>query len=115
MGPAADGFQAYLDACTGSDFQRIVLIDGPAVLGHGAWGDLVEQHGLGLLRTRLQRAVDDGQIDPLPIHPPRPAPRRSHRRSQPLHRACPDPARAHREASATIDRILSGLRPATGS
>jgi len=51
-----------------------------------------------------------------PAHPPpRPAPRRSHRRSQPLHRACPDPARAHREASATIDRILSGLRPATGS
>src|SRR5689334_13045542 len=45
-----DGVQAFLDACTSSsDFQRIVLIDGPAVLGPGAWSDLVEQHGLGLL------------------------------------------------------------------
>src|SRR5713101_2968619 len=53
-----DGFQAFLDACTGSDFQRIVLVDGPAVLGHGAWTDLVERHGLGLLRTWLQQAID---------------------------------------------------------
>src|SRR5215472_17459105 len=37
-----DGLQAFLDACTGSDFQRIVLIDGPAVLGPGAWAGLVE-------------------------------------------------------------------------
>src|SRR5258707_3117222 len=44
-----EGFQAFLDACTGSDFQRIVLVDRPAVLGHGAWADLVEQHGLRLL------------------------------------------------------------------
>ncbi len=64
-----EGFQAFLDACTGSDFQRIVLIDGPAVLGHGAWTDLVEQHGLGLLRAWLRRATDDGQIDPLPADP----------------------------------------------
>jgi AcrR family transcriptional regulator len=64
-----DGIQAFLDACTGSDFQRIVLIDGPAVLGHGAWTDLVEQHGLGLLRTWLQQAIDHHQIDPLPVEP----------------------------------------------
>jgi hypothetical protein len=65
-----DGIQAFLDAWTGSsDFQRIVLIDGPAVLGHGAWSDLVEQHGLALLRTWLQQAIDDHQIDPLPIEP----------------------------------------------
>src|SRR5258708_19708749 len=64
-----EGFQAFLDACTGSDFQQIVLIDGPAVLGHGAWTDLVEQHGLRLLRAWLRRAIDDGQIDPLPPAP----------------------------------------------
>src|SRR5258707_12442972 len=57
-----EGFQAFLDACTGSDFQRIVLVDGPAVLGHGAWTDLVEQHGLGLLRAWLGRPVAAGPI-----------------------------------------------------
>jgi AcrR family transcriptional regulator len=110
-----EGFQAFLDACTGSDFQRIVLIDGPAVLGHDAWSDLVEQHGLGLLRTWLQRAMDDGQIDPLPVDPlARLVGALVAEASLYIARA-PDPARARREAGLTLDRILTGLRPGGGS
>jgi AcrR family transcriptional regulator len=110
-----DGIQAFLDACTGSsDFQRIVLIDGPAVLGHGAWADLVEQHGMGLLRTWLQQAIDDDQIDPLPVDP------LAHLLAALIGEAslyiarATDPARARRETGATIDRILTGLRTGTG-
>ena len=110
-----EGFQAFLDACTDGDFQRVVLIDGPAVLGHGAWSDLVEQHGLGLLRTWLQRAIDDGQIDPLPVDPlARLLAALIAEASLYLGQA-PDTARARREAGAIVDRILSGLRPGTGS
>jgi AcrR family transcriptional regulator len=109
------GFQAFLDACTGSDFQRIVLIDGPAVLGHDAWSDLVEQHGLGLLRTWLQLAIDDGQIDPLPVDPlARLLGALVAEASLYIARA-PDPTRARRQAGVTLDRILSGLRPGGGS
>ena len=109
------GFEAFLDACTGSDFQRIVLVDGPAVLGHGAWSDLVEQHGLGLLRTWLQRAIDDGQIDPLPVDPlARLLAALIGEASLDIGRAS-DTAQAKREASAIVDRILSGLRPGTRS
>lgn len=107
-----DGIQAFLDACTGSDFQRIVLIDGPAVLGHEAWTDLVEQHGLGLLRTWLQQAIDDHQIDPVPVEPlARLLGALIGEASLYIARA-PAPARARREAGATLDRILTGLRPA---
>ena len=92
-----------------------MLIDGPAVLGHEAWSDLVEQHGLGLLRTWLQRAIDDGQIDPLPVDPlARLLAALIGEASLYIARA-PQPDRARREAGATIDRILSGLRPGTGS
>jgi AcrR family transcriptional regulator len=109
------GFQAFLDACTGSDFQRIVLIDGPAVLGHDAWSDLVEQHGLGLLRTWLQLAIDDGQIDPLPVDPlARLLGALVAEASLYIARA-PDPTRARRQAGVTLDRILSGLRRGGGS
>jgi AcrR family transcriptional regulator len=105
-----EGVQAFLDACTGSDFQRIVLIDGPAVLGPGAWGDLVEQHGLGLLRTWLQRAIDDHQIDPLPVEPlARLLAALIGEASLDIGQAA-DHSRARRETGATIDRILSGLR-----
>ncbi len=107
-----EGFQAFLDACTGSDFQRIVLVDGPAVLGHGAWTDLVEQHGLGLLRALLRRAIDDGQIDPLPVDPlARLLAALIGEASLYIAHAA-DPARARRETGAAIDRILGGLRPA---
>jgi AcrR family transcriptional regulator len=109
------GFQAFLDACTGSDFQRIVLIDGPAVLGHDAWSDLVEQHGLGLLRTWLQQAMDDDQIDPLPVDPlARLVGALVAEASLYIARA-PDPAQARREVGLTLDRMLIGLRPEGGS
>jgi len=104
-----EGIQAFLDACTGSDFQRIVLIDGPAVLGHDAWTNLVEQHGLGLLRTWLQRAIDDHQIDPLPVEP------LARLLGALIGEASLYIARARHEAGATIDRILTGLRPVRGS
>jgi AcrR family transcriptional regulator len=107
-----EGFQAFLDACTGSDFQRIVLIDGPAVLGHGAWTDLVEQHGLGLLRALLRRAIDDGQIDPLPVDPLARLLAALIGEASLYIAQAPHPAAARRDAGAALDRILSGLRPA---
>jgi AcrR family transcriptional regulator len=110
-----EGFQAFLDACTGSDFQRIVLVDGPAVLGHGAWSDLVERHGLGLLRTWLQQAIDDGQIDPLPVDPLARLLAALIGEASLYIAQAPQPDRARREAGATIDRILTGLRPDVGS
>jgi len=113
-GQLREGVQAFLDACAGSDFQRIVLIDGPAVLGPGAWGDLVEQHGLGLLRTWLQRAIDDHRIDPLPVEPlARLLAALIGEASLYIGQAA-DPVRARRETGATIDRILSGLRSGAG-
>jgi AcrR family transcriptional regulator len=110
-----EGFQAFLDACTGADFQRIVLIDGPAVLGHGAWSDLVEQHGLGLLRTWLRQAIDDAQIDPLPVDPlARILAALIAEASLYIGQAA-EPGLARREAGAIVDRILSGLHPGIGS
>jgi AcrR family transcriptional regulator len=110
-----DGIQAFLDACIGSDFQRIVLIDGPAVLGPGAWTGLVEQHGLGLLRTWLQRAIDDGQIDPLPVEPlARLLAALVGEASLYIGQAA-EPGRARSDAGAIVDRILTGLRPDAGS
>jgi AcrR family transcriptional regulator len=109
-----EGVQAFLDACTGSDFQRIVLIDGPAVLGPGAWSDLVEQHGLGLLRTWLQRATDDHQIDPLPADPLARLLAALIAEASLYVGQAAEPGRARAEAGAIVDRVLTGLRPASG-
>jgi AcrR family transcriptional regulator len=108
-----EGVQLFLDACAGStEFQRVVLIDGPAALGPEVWNDLVEQHGLGLLRTWLQRAIDNHQIDPLPIEPlARLLVALIAEASLYIGQAA-DPDLARRQTGDTIDRILSGLRTA---
>ena len=65
-----DGLRAFLDLCVVTDdFQRIVLVEGPAVLGHEAWDELVARHGSNLLTEWLSRAVEQGRIAPVPIEP----------------------------------------------
>jgi AcrR family transcriptional regulator len=64
------GLRAFLDLCVVTDdFQRIVLVEGPAVLGHEAWDDLVAQHGSNLLGDWLTRAIEQGSIAPVPVQP----------------------------------------------
>jgi AcrR family transcriptional regulator len=65
-----DGLRAFLDLCVVTDdFQRIVLVEGPAVLGHEAWDELVARHGSNLLAEWLSRAIEQGRIAPVPIQP----------------------------------------------
>ncbi len=80
------------------------------MLGPGAWAGLVDQHGVSPLRTWLQRAIDDHQIDPLPVETlARLLAALIGEASLCIGQAA-DPARARRETGATIDRILTGLR-----
>jgi AcrR family transcriptional regulator len=105
------GFQHYLDACLDSDFQRIVLIDGPAALGHDAWNDLVERHGIALLRAWLQQAVEAGQIDPLPVDPLASLLAALIAEASLYIARSKDPTKAREEAGITLDRMLAGLVP----
>jgi len=63
------GAGAWLDACTEPDVQRIVLLDGPAVLGWELWREISLRYSLGLMEAVLQLAVDAGQIARQPVRP----------------------------------------------
>jgi AcrR family transcriptional regulator len=106
-----EGVSAFLDVCVGGDFQRIVLVDGPRVLGSDAWEDLVERYGRSILEEWLARCVQAGDLDPVPV--------RSLARlliamlteaSLAIARAA-DPAAERAELGEVIDRVLAGLRP----
>jgi len=105
-----DGFQSYLDVCTrNSDFQHIVLIDGPAALGRDAWEDLVGRHGYSLLGEWLDRAADQGAIPRLPVAAlTRLLAAVIAEASLYIARA-DDPVRARGEVGEVVDRILGGL------
>lgn len=103
------GFQSFLDACTDTDFQRIVLIEGPAVLGHDAWDALVEEHGYALLAEALTEAISARRVDPLPVAPlTRMLAALISEASLYIARA-DDHERARAEAGAVLDRLLAGL------
>lgn len=64
------GLNAFLDACLDPEFQRVVLLDAPSVLGWERWHEIDSVYGLGMTRIALQMAMDDGYLrrqDPEPL------------------------------------------------
>jgi AcrR family transcriptional regulator len=106
-----EGVSAFLDTCVGGDFQRIVLVDGPRVLGAEAWEDLVDRYGRGLLEEWLDRAVEAGDLDPVPAGPlARLLIAMLTEASLAIARSA-QPAATRTELGEVLDRLLTGLRP----
>jgi AcrR family transcriptional regulator len=106
------GIRAFLEACRTSEVQRIVLIDGPAVLGWERWREVAERNGLGLMESAVRAAVEAGEIAPLAVEP------LAHLLMGALDEAAllvvraPDSTEA---VAATFERLIDGLLiPASG-
>lgn len=63
------GADAWLDACIEPDLQRIVLLDGPSVLGWERWREIALLHGVGLVAALLADGIERGVIPPQPVDP----------------------------------------------
>jgi AcrR family transcriptional regulator len=104
------GIDAFLDACATQEVQRVLLVDGPAVLGWDVWRTIDAEYGLGLLEAALQRAVDAGRL------PPQPVLAAAHVLLGALDEAAmvvaraDDPLTARSEMGQTVHRLLEGLR-----
>lgn len=61
------GADAWLDASTEPDLQRIVLLDGPSVLGWDRWREICLRHTVGLIAAFLQDGIDRGSLAPQPV------------------------------------------------
>jgi AcrR family transcriptional regulator len=106
----AAGADAFLDAFAATEVQRIVLMDAPSVLGWDIWRAIDSEQGLGLVEAAIQRAIDAGRLSP------QPAKALAHVVLGALNEAAmvvagaDDPAAARTEMSATVRRLLEGLR-----
>jgi AcrR family transcriptional regulator len=58
------GFLAWIRLAGDPVVQRILLIDGPSVLGWERWRAMEEHHALGLVRAGLQIIADEGKTRP---------------------------------------------------
>ena len=104
------GIDAFLDACATPEVQRIVLVDGPSVLGWDVWRAIDADYSHGLVESALRRAVESGSL----IDQPTDA--LAHVLLGALHEAATvvaradDPAEARAEMGRMIGRLLEGLR-----
>lgn len=104
------GSQAFLDACLDPAVQRIILQDGPSVLGLEGWREIEARYGFALLRGALQAAMEAGTIERQAVDA------LAHLLLGALSEAAltivraEDVASARAEVGTTLQRLLEGLR-----
>ena len=104
------GIEAFLDACATPEVQRIVLVDGPAVLGWDVWRAIDADYSLGLIESALQRAVESGRILEQPTDALAHVLLGALQEAAMVVARSDDPAQARQEMGTTIKRLLEGLR-----
>ena len=103
------GHRAYLDACLRPDVRRILLLDGPAVLGWEDWHQIDATHAVGQIQAGLEPMMESGIVARSPAGP----------LAHLLHGAIleaalyvavsEDPASARDEVWDGLERLLEGL------
>ena len=106
------GCEAALDTFLDPTYLRIMVLDGPAVLGWETWRGLLSKYGRDLLRRGLRDAMDRGLIDRQPLEP------LAHVLTGAVNEAglviahTKDVRRARVQFGVAIARLLEGLRAA---
>ena len=63
------GARAFLEACRNPEFRRIVLVDGPSVLGSEEWRRLNGRYAFATVRTALAATMAIGDLPEQPLDP----------------------------------------------
>ena len=106
------GTRAYLDACIDPALQRVVLLDGPSVLGWETWQEIEQRYGYGLVVAGVEAAIAAGLIAAQPVEA------LAHVLFGALTEAgmvvarADEPRTARADMEAAMDRLLDGLRAA---
>jgi AcrR family transcriptional regulator len=104
------GARAFLASATDPAIRRIVLIDGPSVLGWEEWRQIDNQYALGMVRAVFEINIAAGNIAEQPVEP------LAHLIVGALNEAAlavasaSDATRAREEFAASMDRVLDALR-----
>lgn len=103
------GAEMFLRACTEPEVQRIVLLDGPAVLGWERWREIGAEHGLGLIEATLGAAIEAEAVAEQPVRPLAHVLMGALDEAAMLVARSPDPEAMRRDVGRTLDTLLAGL------
>ncbi len=104
------GSEAFLDASMTPEVQRIMLVDGPSVLGWDVWRAIDTDHGLGLLEAAVQNAMDAGRLQQGSAAAVAQVLSGALDEAAMVVARAEDPEAARAEMGVTVRRLLEGLR-----
>jgi AcrR family transcriptional regulator len=104
------GVRAFMESALDPAAQRIVLIEGPTVLGWDTWREIDERYGYALVKGSIDNAMEQGELERRPSEP------LSHLFLAAISEAALQVARADdkeaalEEMTAAVMSILDGMR-----
>ncbi|MDQ3405662.1 MAG: TetR/AcrR family transcriptional regulator [Actinomycetota bacterium] len=107
---AVSGLQGYIKVCLEPSYQRIVVHEGPVVMGWERWREAEEHFSYGLVRTALESLIEAGEIDELPVEVTARILFGALSTGAAIIAGSSDPKKASAEVSTTITRVLEGMR-----
>ncbi len=107
----SQGLHGCLDAALDPEVQRIVLIDGPVVLGWRRLRDIEDAGSISMVEEALRRAISEGTIDEQPVRELAHMLLAAAEEAALMVAHSTDPASAKRTAGAVLDRFLRSLAP----
>lgn len=99
----------WLDACSDPEVERIVLMDGPPVLGWTRWVEIGNRYNVGLVRDLVAAAIDTGRIPPQPVEATALTLLGAMREATLYVARASDRDQARRDAGAVMDRLIRSL------
>jgi AcrR family transcriptional regulator len=103
------GFDAFLEASLEPAVQRIVLLEGPSVLGWETWHEIDERHMFGLIDGGLREAMEAGMLDEQPTGALAHLLMGAAAQAALTVARAPRPRKARQNAGAALARLIDGL------
>ncbi|MGV0790742.1 TetR/AcrR family transcriptional regulator [Mycolicibacterium sp. XJ1819] len=100
------GLHGFLESATEPEVQRIMLVDGPVVLGWQTLRAIQEGNSIALINEMVRNAIAEGVIDDLPVAELTHMLVASLEEGALLVAHAKSPGRARRQAAKVLDRLL---------
>ncbi|WP_130344895.1 TetR/AcrR family transcriptional regulator [Herbihabitans rhizosphaerae] len=107
---AMRGVEAYVQACLEPAYQRIVIHEGPVVMGWERWREAEDHFSYGLIRTVIQSLIEAKEIVELPVEVTARMLFGALSSGATFLANATDPKKASAEVSNAITQVLTGLR-----
>jgi AcrR family transcriptional regulator len=101
--------RTWLEICVEPEIRRIVLIDGPSVVGWAHWREVCQRHVFGLTESLLKRGIELGHIREQPVRPLAHVVMGASDEAALYVAESADPAQARAEMLQALDRLIAGI------